>query len=174
MAEQGVSIIPPGVPGGDKGWRGTGVGNDARVGGETGPQQRPGNTSALISLCHHRPFQLQGWMALSCASPRPHNHAPALTRLPNCCIFTEGCCSLLRKEPSLPSQEEGHEEQAQQHRKGLPPLPWDRAGIDRRMDRQVPSPALPLQAEPSPPARGGKLSAGPNIAVVEGRRSQNN
>lgn len=171
MAEQGVSIIPPG---GDKGWRGTGVGNDARVGGETGPQQRPGNTSALISLCHHHPFQLQGWMALSCASPRPHNHAPALTRLPNCCIFTEGCCSLLRKEPSLPSQEEGHEEQAQQHRKGLPPLPWDRAGIDRRMDRQVPSPTLPLQAEPSPPAWGGKLSAGPNIAVVEGRRSQNN
>lgn len=33
-----------------------------------------------------------------CLSPHPHHHAPALMRLPNCCILTEGCCSLLQKE----------------------------------------------------------------------------
>lgn len=45
--------------------------------------------------------------------------------------------------------------------------------MEGRTDRQAPSPALPLRAELSSPARGGKLSADPNIAAAAARKSQN-
>lgn len=45
--------------------------------------------------------------------------------------------------------------------------------MEGQTDRQAPSPALPPRAELSSPARGGKLSADPNIAAAAARRSQN-
>lgn len=47
------------------------------------------------------------------------------------------------------------------------------SGMEGWTDRQAPNPALPLRAELSSPARGGKLSADPNIAAAAARRSQN-
>lgn len=82
---------------------------------------------------------------------------------------------LVQKMP-LPSRESCCEEQEQRCGMELPPCP----GIeqqdgrrDRQTDKQAPNPALPLRAELSSPARGGKLSADPNIAAAAARRSQN-
>lgn len=47
------------------------------------------------------------------------------------------------------------------------------SSMEGQTDTQAPSPALPPRAELSSPARGGKLSADPNIAAAAARRSQN-
>lgn len=87
-----------------------------------------------------------------CLSPCPPSRAPALMRLPNCCILTKVCCSLLGEL-----------------------LPGTEPAIGSRMDRQthrLPALPPPPRAELSS-ARGGKLSGDPNIAAAAGRRSQN-
>lgn len=110
-------------------------------------------------------------------SPRPHNRAPALMRLPNCGILTKGLAAASYKKkclspPGRAATRSGHSSVGG----GCLPCSGIEPAICSRTDGQtdgLPAPALPLRAELSSPAQEGKLSADPNIAAAAGRRSQN-